>query len=301
MESALESVPRGSRVAILRLRSLGDCVLTTPALHLLKQHRPDLSLAVAVEPRFRPVFEGNPDLDALLAPSIGAVRGWRPRVCLNLHGGTRSAWMTLFSGAALRAGFAHFQYPWAYNLRIPRAQQILGEERKVHTAEHLASAVFHLGVPRTQIPRARLFAAPEGRIAHAAVIHPVAAMPSKTWPAERFLAVARHLRDAGLEPVFIGAAADDLTPFSAYRTLTGALDQLKSLLSGAALFVGNDSGPAHMAAAFGVPVVVLFGSSDPVIWAPWRTASQVLTNPAGIAAIETREVLAALERLKVHA
>ena len=59
------------------------------------------------------------------------------------------------------------------------------------------------------------------------------------------------------------------------------LGEIKSLLRGAALFIGNDSGPAHMAAAFGVPVVVIFGSSDPVIWAPWRTASEVVHARGG--------------------
>ncbi len=61
-------------------------------------------------------------------------------------------------------------------------------------------------------------------------------------------------------------------------------------MSGASLFVGNDSGPAHMAAAFGVPVVVLFGPSNPVTWAPWRTAAQVMTAREDIArdSVDTR-------------
>jgi lipopolysaccharide heptosyltransferase III len=302
MGSALESLPPGSRVAVIRLRSLGDCVLTTPALHLLKEARPDLRIAVAVEDRFRAVFEGNPDLDSLLAPSASAIRAFRPALCLNLHGGTRSAWMTAFSGARIRAGFRHFQFPFLYNLRIPRAQQTLGAERTVHTAEHLASAVFHLGVPVTGIPRARLFASGEGRVPNAAVIHPVAAAPDKTWIPEGFVAVARRLQAGGLEPVFVGGPTDDLAPFSNWRTRAGApLSQVKALLAGASLFVGNDSGPAHMAAAFGVPVVVLFGASEPAIWAPWRTASAVLTAPGGIRAIEVPRVLDAIERLGVHA
>jgi len=67
------------------------------------------------------------------------------------------------------------------------------------------------------------------------------------------------------------------------------------------LFIGNDSGPAHIAAAFGVPVVVLFGPSDPVNWAPWRTEGQVLTNSAGIGRIAVEEVIAAAEALRVRA
>jgi len=295
VESILECLPRNGRVAILRLRSLGDCVLTTPALDILKRCRPDLRLAVVVEGRFRAVFEGNPDIDEILAPSLPALRRWHPRLCLNVHGGSRSAWMTALSGARFRAGFGHFRHQAAYNVRIPRAQEILGVERKVHTAEHLASAIFYLGAPISDVPRASLYANPgqAGR----PVIHPFAAMPEKTWPAERFVAVAGHLRDSGFDPVFIGGPDDDFSPFQAFHSERGApLSTVKSLLAAAPLFVGNDSGPAHMAAAFGIPVVVIFGNSDPAIWGPWRTASEIVTAASGV-----RQVLDALARLRVHA
>ncbi len=289
-------------MAVIRLRSLGDCVLTTPALDILKRSRPDLKLAVVVEDRFRAVFEENPAIDAILPPSTGALRGWRPELCLNLHGGTRSAWMTRLSGARFRAGFAHFRNRFAYNVLIPRAQEILHLDRKVHTAEHLASAMFYLGAAPVDIPRARLFTEPRPSGSGHAVIHPVASTPAKTWPAERFLAVAGHLRSHGLEPVFIGSATDDLSPFREFRTIAGAsLAEIKRLLASALLFAGNDSGPAHMAAAFGLPVVVIFGASDPAIWGPWRTASEVVTSPSGVAGVEVSQVLDALARLRVPA
>ncbi len=288
-------------MAVVRLRSLGDCVLTTPALQILKRARPDVRLAVVVEDRFRAVFEGNPDVECLLPPQLGELRRWRPRLCLNLHGGTRSAWMTALSGARLRAGFAHFRHGAVYNVRIPRAQEILGVERKAHTAEHLASAMFYLGAPVCEIPRARLAA--EGAFpGGCAVLHPVAATPEKTWAAAGFVEVAHHLRRSGLEPVFIGGAADDLSPFAGFRTLRGApLGEIKNLLAGASLFIGNDSGPAHMAAAFGLPVVVVFGASDPEIWGPWRTASEVIAAPGGIAQVQPAQVIEALARLRVAA
>ena len=143
--------------------------------------------------------------------SRASVAKWHPRMALNFHGGTRSMWLTAASGAEIRAGFAHHAYSFLYNAKIPRAQEILGEDRRVHTAEHLASAMFWMGVPRTEIPRARLTRRTPAPLAGAyAVIHPFAATPEKTWPAERFLAVAEHLRDkAGLEPVFLAGPADD--------------------------------------------------------------------------------------------
>jgi lipopolysaccharide heptosyltransferase III len=283
-------------VAVVRLRSLGDCVLTTPALDILKRSRPDLAVAVAVEECFRGVLEGSPDVAEILPPDAAAVRRFAPRLCLNLHGGTRSAWITALSGAPFRAGFAHFRNRFVYNVRIPRAQGILGVERKVHTAEHLASAMFYLGAERCEVPRAKL-AADARPGAATAVIHAVAATPEKTWPAEGFLAVAAHLRASGIEPVFIGALGDDLSAFHSYRTVRGApLSEVKSLLASASLFVGNDSGPAHMAAAFGIPVVAIFSASDSEIWGPWRTASAIVRAPASAA-----EVLDALARLRVAA
>jgi ADP-heptose:LPS heptosyltransferase len=293
-------LPRGSRIAILRLRSLGDCVLTTPALDILKRFRPDLHLTIFVEDRFREIFEGNPDLTEIHAPELASVRRFRPQLCLNLHGGTRSAWMTELSGA----GFRHYRQQFVYNVAIPRAQEILHVERKVHTAEHLASAAFFLGAPVSEIPRAKLFAAgrpPSIAGSRTAVIHAVAAQPEKSWPAANFLAVAGHLAQNRYSPVFVGGSADDLTPFAGYPTLQSSLSELKSLFASAALFVGNDSGPAHMAAAFGVPSIVVFGPSDPAIWGPWRTPGEAVCAQGGIGDVTVAQILDALQRLRVPA
>jgi ADP-heptose:LPS heptosyltransferase len=307
----LERLPSGSRIVVIRLRSLGDCVLTTPALALLKAYRRDLLVAVVVEDRFRPVFEGNPDIDEILAPSVGEIRRWQPRLTLNLHGGTRSMILAAASGSGLRLGFGHHRHSFLYSAKIPRAQEILNEERPVHTAEHIASAMFWMGVPRKEIPRARLMAGETAPFGHGSgsgmsqtvvqhgILHPFASLPSKTWGASRFLEVAAHMRDCGIDPVFVAGPDDDVSAFRDFRVIRGApLAEVKSLMAGAQIFIGNDSGPAHIAAAFGVPVVALFGASNPVTWAPWRTEARVLTSPLGIDAIETREVIAAIESLK---
>jgi heptosyltransferase-3 len=130
----------------------------------------------------------------------------------------------------------------------------------------------------------------------------MAANRGKAWRPEGFLEVARRLRASGSDVVFIGGPGDDLSPFQEFPVLSGApLNEIKRRLASATVFVGNDSGPAHMAAAFGVPSVVLFGASDPAIWGPWRTPSEVVTNPGGISAISIEQVWQALARLKVAA
>ena len=121
MESLLARLPSRSRIAVIRLRSLGDCVLTTPALALLKSYRSDLRIRMVVEPRFAGVFEDDPDVE-----EVSAEVGRHVDLVLNLHGGTRSMWMTLTSGAKFRAGFGHHRYNWIYSHRIPRAPTTSG-------------------------------------------------------------------------------------------------------------------------------------------------------------------------------
>lgn len=303
MPEVVDRLARGARVAVVRLRSLGDCVLSTPALRLLKAHRPDLRVAVVVERAWRAVYEGNPDVDEILEPSLSALWRFAPDLVLNLHGGARSARLVAASRARWRAGFGHYRNAWLYNVRIPRAQEIFGEERVVHTAEHAASAMFYLGVPVTEIPRARLFVSrrTEQRRAYA-VIHPMASSAEKTWAAERFAGCAAWIeRELGLEAVVIGGAEDDLSAFEGFARVQGApLAEVKGLLAGAEIFLGNDSGPAHMSAALGVPVVVLFGPSDPAIWGPWRVESETRRPERGLRELPVEEITEALVKLRAR-
>ncbi len=279
---------------------MGDCILSTPAIHLLKQYRPDLEIAVVADSALAEIYGGNPDVSKVLPPRVGEVRGFGARLCLNLHGGTRSARLTLLSGAAKRAGYDMLRNQWIYNVPIPTAQQIFGDARPVHTAEHMASAMFYLGVPLSDVPGSMLFA-PAGRAETApaggyAVIHPMASHPEKTWPAARFLELAEALKKQhDLETVFIGSASDDLAAFDGWPVVRGApLTELMRLIRDADLFVGNDSGPAHIAAAFGTPEVVLFGPSNAHTWAPWKAAGEVIQARDSIESIGVGRVLEAV-------
>jgi ADP-heptose:LPS heptosyltransferase len=274
------------------LRSLGDTVLITPALAVLKQARPDLQLVVVLQHPFDELLEGNPHVSRVIVvePNAGlrqrlrelrAIRGERPTLCLNLHGGATSAWLTALSGARWRAAFGHFRHGFVYNVRIPRAQQVLGRaaDAPVHTAEHHASAVFYLGVPQGEVPAAVLHAAPHQRAAPYAVLHVAAAYFTKQWPAARFREIALFLAARGLEPVIVTGPGESslLQEFSGFPCFDRlSIGELKTLLAGASLFVGNDSGPAHVAAAFSVSCVVIFGSSNSAVWHPWKTRHAVV-------------------------
>jgi len=286
----LQQLSPEASVVVIRLRSVGDAVLTTPALRLLKAARPDLHVTVVMDEPLAGLLEGSPDVDRVLAVARGrtidavkSIRAEKPELCLNLHGGVSSAWMTLFSGAKLRVGYGHYPKSFVYNRRIPRAQEILGlsQNAAVHTAEHHASAMFYLGVERSEIPPARLYAPSAQRSERYAVLHVAATYHTKAWPIKRYVRLAEAMQvEMGIRPVIIaGPGADQLLGAFPRETETKAnlsIEQMKSLIGGARLFVGNDSGPAHVAAAFGVPSVVLFGSSSSELWGPWRNRHEVV-------------------------
>jgi ADP-heptose:LPS heptosyltransferase len=331
-QSVLSQIPENSSVVIIRLRSLGDTVLTTPAVALLKQHRPDLRIHMAVEKPFDELLEGNPDLSGILriAPGarlaqrwklLGEIRGTKPALCLNTHGGSTSAWLTLLSGARFRAGYAHYRMRPAYNVTIPRAQEVLGREADapVHTAEHHAAAMFHLGVPPKEIPRAKLHGSASPLPKPYAVLHVTAAYFTKQWEASKFREIAALLRDRhGLDPVVIAGPGEGetLREFDGFTCLDRtSIADLKALIGGSDFFVGNDSGPAHIAAAFEIPSVVIFGSSNSAVWGPWRTPHAVVETawgckpcpgdrcyaydePRCILSVETAAVAAAIARLR---
>ena len=288
----LRALEQGAHIVVIRLRSLGDAVLTTPALQLLRQARPDARITVALDPSFAPLLQGVDYIDRVLvverkrgAAAVQAVRAEKPSLVWNLHGGPTSRWMTALSGARYRAGYEHFAGGWAYNVKIPRAQAILGRapDAAVHTAEHHASGVLYLGAEPGEIPRARLAAEPLVRERPYAVLHVAAAYETKRWSEAHFERVAAHIESRhGLEPLLLaGPGQDDLLErFPGRATMPGlGIPDMLRLMAGARLFVGNDSGPAHAAAAFGVPSVVIFGSSDAHAWGPWKTPSQVVETP----------------------
>ena len=307
-------LPSHSRLLFIRLRSIGDLVLLTPALALLKRWRADLKVSVLVESRFLALLEANPDIDQLICwdaeqpgdsdwrARLGRVREIRAQrfaVAINLHGGPTSAWVTAASGARWRVGFAHYPRKFIYNLRVPDARLILAQEI-VHTTEHQASALFWLGLPREEIPAPRLVVparwkdSARTRLARLginspyAVVHPTALFATKQWPPERFAELGKYLeKEKGLATVYtcgpgessVLDAVEQATGKSLRRLEDLHLAELMAILEPARLFVGNDSGPAHIAGALGVPTVVIFGSSNASIWKPWRAQARIVQNP----------------------
>jgi ADP-heptose:LPS heptosyltransferase len=287
----LPHLPEGAAVALLRLRSLGDTLLLTPAMAALHQWRPDLRLVVLVEPRFAPVLAGNPDLAQVIevprhAPgrltALAALRREQPQLVLGLHGGTAAAWLAWGCGAPVRAAITGLRHGWAYNQQVT-------VDRGLHTVERNARLLEGLGMPpspplgplrlfpsdavRTLIRRRLLAQGVRGRFAF---LSTEAREPELRWPLEHFAALAAWLeREHGLRSVQASAGAGQ--PVKGAVMLDGTtVEELIALAAEADFVAGNDGGPIHIAAALGKPVFVAYSTTDIPVWTPWQTPARWL-------------------------
>ncbi|MFZ0970211.1 MAG: glycosyltransferase family 9 protein [Candidatus Acidiferrales bacterium] len=303
--SLLPDLPRGAEILIIRLRSVGDVVLLTPAISALHSWRPDLRISVLVEPGCAAVLEGNPAVQEILlarsflATAMSLYRRNFP-VVYNQHGGPTSAFLTAASGAEKRVCWKGKQFDFLYNVHAPDAVEFYGT-LQVHSVEQRMTQFYWTGLPRGPIPRSAVFPQADARAAVAkklqehgisgaepyAVIQPGARYFTKQWSLENFAATSRWLwKSRGLRSVVnLGPdeqqmAASAAAQFGDSGVIPPSLNlrELIALIAGAKLFVGNDTGPSHLAAAAAVPAVVIFGSTSSVHWRPWQSNHRVAQN-----------------------
>ncbi|MGH9486615.1 MAG: glycosyltransferase family 9 protein [Terriglobales bacterium] len=316
MDRLLARLPPQAGVVFLRLRSLGDTLLLTPAAAALKAWRPDLRLAVVVESRFAAVVAQNPDFSAVIETAPGAAGRWRalrvlrqfrPQLTLGLHGGTTAAALVRASGARYRASFQGLRHGWAYNLLTP-PEAPPPPRRRLHTVEHVGSLLRALGLPPAPLGPLRLLLRPEARsrtrrhLAQRGVHGPYAFLstearePGLRWPLEHFAALAAWLRqNRGLSSVQASSSAGE--PVAGAVLFSGtSIEELAALEAEAALVIGNDGGPIHIAAALQIPALVLYSSTDIEVWHPWQAPARWLQRQP-LAALPLEEVTAALTAL----
>ena len=294
------------RVLVVRLRSVGDTVLTTPSLFALRRFLPNAQIEILLEDWVSPVLDGSDLADRVItiprasksarARIARELRARRYDVVYNLHGGTTATFLTRATGAKHRVGFEHYQYARLHNHVAPSSLKIW-QRPKLHSVEQQLALIGWTGVPVTDRPATRL-AISDSALASAteklhavgysggvdkakpfAIVQPAARFATKQWATENFARVVEALADRGLTSV-VNYSADErqvveqLKSDSSMRFFAPdvlSLPELTALASRARLFVGNDGGPAHIAAAVGAPCVVIFGSSNVAHWRPWTT------------------------------
>lgn len=297
------------RLLIIKPSSLGDIVHALPTAAALRRRCPSARVTWLVKREWAGVLEGNPAIDEVLAvdlsvmgwpAAIRAVRAGRFDLVVDLQGLLRSAVLGWVSGAPLRIGFANGREgsPWFYTQRVPVPSPAL------HAVDRYLLAAQHLGAQPEQ-PDSRAFPLPRDPQAESwvaallqsegvqagtalAAVNPSARWATKRWPAESFAAVADHLQEkGGARVVLIGGQADRLAGEEVIRRMrTRPIDlvgkttvkELIALLRPLRVLITNDSGPMHLAAALGVPVVAVFGPTDPGRTGPYGPGHTVLRS-----------------------
>jgi ADP-heptose:LPS heptosyltransferase len=282
-------------VLFIRLRLLGDIIFTIPAIAIFKARRPQSRVHYVVEERFREMAAIIPGIDNVI--TVPAKPGWRDirdfrkkikslgiRTAIDFHSGPTSALLTFASGAAKRVGYRTPNRNWAYTHMLPRNSGAL----PVHSVVNQARLLEEIGVPAGAVPgfpaldlsrfplSERLAAVAD--IGPKVVIHLGAGNRFRDWGMENFSALISSLSARQIPVFLIGrneaeklrAATLSKIPLTYDFSGTLTIPELLHLIAGAAVYVGADSGPLHLASLTKTPLVGFFGPNLAEISGPWR-------------------------------
>ncbi|MDD5381654.1 MAG: glycosyltransferase family 9 protein [Phycisphaerae bacterium] len=294
-------------ILIIKPSSLGDVVMALPALSALRRSFPQAKISWFIRPEFAPLIKNHPDLNevilferkflgrALSNPrAFGALVAliWRINRCkfdivIDLQGLFRTAAFAWLSGCKKRFGmanageFAHLFY----------TNKIKQDSVCIHLVDYYLEIVRQAGAAKIDVQFLlpvdsvaadsvnRLLKAKDIKPDNYAVFVPTSAHEDKCWPVERFAALADKItKQFHLSIIATGSASEKPiverlknkanVPIANFAGVT-SIGELVTLLKGARLVVSNDTGPGHIAAALGVPVVLIFGRSNPARVAPY--------------------------------
>ena len=306
------------RTLIIKPSSMGDIVQALPVLTALKESHPEARVSWLVFHSFAGILEGHPRIDDLIVFNRDrARRPWNPlawievlrlrkvlrrarfTAVLDLQGLFRSAQFALWTGAADRVGFAEArELAWRfYTDRVSASPHLHAVDRYLILARHVGladpKARDHLPVAgqMREAVRRRLAQLGLGARDPFFVLSPHARWETKVWPPERFAEVCDRLYAAtGARGVLVGGgkasaelarsilAAASAKPIDLVNRTS--LKELVAVIAESRALVTNDSGPLHVAAVVGTPVVAIFGPTDPGRTGPYGPGHRVLTGQA---------------------
>jgi lipopolysaccharide heptosyltransferase III len=291
----------------------------TPCLNAIREWRPSINIAVVIEPLVAPLLEDHPSVDRIfqcdksIASRLRVIREVRREqfdLAINLHGGSTAMMITAMAGAVRSVGFRGNRNSGSLSDQAPNPDVIL-DKSPIHSVEQQLSLLNWIGIPMPERPRLSLHvskdagesldsklhavkvsASSEGS-SRFAIVAPGAAFESKRWHASGFTQVVDWLKNTWkIHSLIVAGPGQEVLA----REVARNCDSKTTILSGLNLpelmalmrnygrvFVGNDSGPMHIAAAFGCPIVAIFGSSNPDVWRPWTDSPcRVLGGERGV-------------------
>ncbi len=288
-------------VLLVRTDHLGDMLFTLPAAQALKQAYPDCRITVLASKANALVAEHHPAVDEVVVDAyeakgsglkglpalVASLRRLQCDAAVVVHPTPRLALAVFLSGIPIRIGSAYRAYSFLFSRRIRQHRR---EEKNKHEAELNIEMLAPLGVaahPVTQLhwrvadSEAALVdeflqqrgLPPRGFV----VVHPGNAGSAMNWASSQYAELTRRLSEGGRRVLVTGGPAERVLTAEVAAAggvdLGGALTlpQLAALLSRASLYIGSATGPTHLAAAVGIPVIALYSplrSSAPSRWRP---------------------------------
>lgn len=319
------------RIAVLRAGALGDFIVTLPALAWLRRRFPQAHLTVYGNRAALEIVAGRGIVDQGLSFDLAV-----PLELFMPPGQLAGPWVAEWQAYDLCIVWLRDHATVAGNLRCLTKATVLAAaplpepERGIHVIDHCLSTLAPLGLHLSQLAereRRPAIHLHEGELAHGRAwicrqpalagkgrrciaVHAGSGGAWKCWPAARYAALCWHLwKEFGAATLLVEGPADVQQVGEVWRDLlargqgvpvarvTGfSLVQLASVLSCCDAYVGNDSGVTHLAAALGIPVVAIFGPTDPRMWAPRGACVTVLWKGHDIGEIAVEDVLEAVAR-----
>jgi heptosyltransferase-1 len=308
-----------SRFLVVRLGALGDIVHAIPVAAALRRAFPEARIDWLVGAKHRALLDLVPIIDrrlvindrpltragsggASILSAIAELRRGRYDVALDLQGLLKSAVLARSSGASRVVGFGsrylreRLARPFYTEVYDPGRAGMFDRTEAKHVVRTNLGLLQPLGItvstPEFPIERVDTAAARGARQESGgryALLNPGAAWPNKRWPPERFAAVARMLGERhGLRSIVLWGPGEETLAEMVVSAASGAarlappttIADLVALTSGAALMVSGDTGPLHIAAALGTPVVGIYGPTRPARNGPWAANDITVSRDA---------------------
>ena len=304
---ALAQLGRRPRTTLVRSGALGDTILLLPAVELLRRAAPDVKLTLMGSAWARQVAR------LMSSPWTAASFGAAELAPLFVPGTEMPLPAALAEADLVVVYTSERETPFVSNVRRLRsgAGTLTWPDRPpagVHAAAHLAGALTQGPPSLEELPVPHLRPPPvSGHRRHAAlaelvrrppesslvVVHPGGGGDRKCWPAGRWAEFAAAIAGSDATVVMLRGPADETQCEAVLERLAASacprppvaelesLEDVAALMSLADVYVGNDSGPSHLAAALGVPTLAVFGPTDPGSWRPLGVDVEVVRGPAG--------------------
>ncbi len=298
------------RVLFIRTDRLGETLLNIPAVQSIKQAYPEVRVTWMVNPQLVGLLEDLPGVDAVVAEPFTDKLWWQAawffgcrwrleKVDAVIVSNAKKLYhlASFLGGVPIRAGYDR---KWGFLLTHRIAdQKMIGTRHEVECHFDLlkplgisADVPADLALPvKPQTHEAVLKRLEEKGIALSkplVAVHPWTSNAAKQWALERFRGLIDRIIEGGSREVAVIGGPEHASESSAFKRLSGvhdltgffSLPELAAFLQRARVVISNDSGPAHVAAAVGVPVIALFGTQDaatgPARWGPWGAKHTVI-------------------------